>query len=134
MTEDTKDNNITESTDIHRLEYDGREIILVGTAHVSKNSADLVREVIEQEQPDSVCVELDEKRFESLSSRNKWVNLNLKEIIYRKQLSTLMANLVLAAYQKKLGDQLGVTPGTELLEAARCAEENGIPVHLVTGM
>ncbi|MBU1737992.1 MAG: TraB/GumN family protein [Proteobacteria bacterium] len=119
-----------ESSDIHRLEHDGRKIVLIGTAHVSKNSADLVRKVIAEERPDSVCVELDEKRFESLSKRKSWVNLNLKEIIYRKQLSTLLANLVLAAYQKKLGDQLGVTPGTELLEASRCAEELNIPVHL----
>ncbi|MBU0480855.1 MAG: TraB domain-containing protein, partial [Proteobacteria bacterium] len=80
-----------ESSDIHRLEHDGRKIVLIGTAHVSKNSADLVRKVIAEERPDSVCVELDEKRFESLSKRKSWVNLNLKEIIYRKQLSTLLA-------------------------------------------
>jgi pheromone shutdown-related protein TraB len=117
-------------SDVHRLTVDGNELILVGTAHISRESAELVRKVIEDEQPDVVCVELDEKRFESLSKRKSWVNLNLKEIIYRKQLSTLMVNLVLASYQKKLGDQLGIQPGTELLEAAKAAEEQEIPVAL----
>jgi len=117
-------------TDVHRLTLGGREIILVGTAHISRESTELVRRVIGEEKPDRVCVELDDKRYQALSQRQRWVNLNLKEIIYRKQLSTLLANLVLASYQKKLGEQLGVQPGTELLEAARAAEERGIPVNL----
>ncbi|MEJ2690105.1 MAG: TraB/GumN family protein [Deltaproteobacteria bacterium] len=91
----------------------------------------LVRQVIMQEKPDCVCVELDEKRFDSLTKRQRWESLNLKEIIRKKQLSTLFANLVLASYQKKLGDQLGVLPGTELLEAVKTAKEKDIPVSLV---
>jgi pheromone shutdown-related protein TraB len=120
----------TASADLHRLTLGDREIILVGTAHISRESTELVRRVIAAEQPDRVCVELDAKRYEALSQRKRWVNLNLKEIIYRKQLATLLANLVLASYQKKLGDQLGIQPGTELLEAARAAEEHGIAVSL----
>lgn len=121
---------ISDSSDIHRLKVGTKELILVGTAHISKESALLVRQVIEQESPDCVCIELDEKRYESLAKRKSWVNLNLKEIIYRKQLSTLLANLVLASYQKKLGDQLGMQPGTELLEAAKAAETMNIPIAL----
>jgi len=120
----------TSSSDVHRLSIGDRALILVGTAHISKESAELVRQVIEEERPDCVCVELDEKRYESLAKRKSWVNLNLKEIIYRKQLSTLLANLVLASYQKKLGSQLGIKPGTELLVAAQTAEELNIPVDL----
>ncbi len=124
--------NTNNHRDIHRLtmKTNGKELVLIGTAHISKESAQLVRQVIEEERPDCVCIELDEKRFESLSKRKSWVNLNLKEIIYRKQLSTLLANLVLASYQKKLGDQLGIQPGTELLEAAKAAESLDIPVAL----
>ncbi len=107
-----------------------REIVLVGTAHISRASTELVRQVIEAERPDRVCVELDGKRYQSLAQRQSWVNLNLKEIFYRKQLSTLLANLVLASYQKRLGEQLGMQPGTELLEAARAAEAADIPVSL----
>ncbi|OGR03907.1 MAG: conjugal transfer protein TraB [Deltaproteobacteria bacterium RIFOXYD12_FULL_50_9] len=118
------------SQDVHLLLVGDREIILIGTAHISRKSADLVREVIAREKPDRVCIELDEKRYEALAKRKRWETLNLREIIYRKQLTTLIANLVLASYQKKLGDQLGVMPGTELLEAARAAEEQNIPISL----
>lgn len=107
-----------------------REFILVGTAHISQESADLVRDVIERVRPDRVCVELDEQRFEALSQKRKWENLDLKQIIRQRQLPTLLINLLLSSYQKKLGAKLGVPPGTELLEAARTAEGLGIPVTL----
>lgn len=107
-----------------------RTIVLIGTAHVSQESADLVRRVIEEEKPDRVCVELDSQRYQALSQKQRWENLDLKQVIRRKQLSTLLVNLLLASYQKKIGQQLGVLPGTELLEAARAAEESDIPVDL----
>ncbi len=107
-----------------------KTILLVGTAHISRQSADLVEQVISNEKPDTVCIELDEKRFAALSNRKRWENLDLKEIIRKKQLSTLLVNLILASYQKKLGGKLGVMPGSELLRAARIAEEYGIPVEL----
>ncbi|MCW8824012.1 MAG: TraB/GumN family protein [Ignavibacteriaceae bacterium] len=118
------------SEDVHLFKKDGREFIIVGTAHISRQSADLVKQVIENEKPDVVCVELDEKRFKALSEKNRWENLDLKQIIREKQLSTLIINLVLASYQKKLGEKLSVSPGTELLEAVKAAEENEIPIEL----
>jgi len=116
--------------DVHRVRLHDREILLVGTAHVSQESADLVRRVITEERPDTVCVELDERRYRALSEKKRWDNLDLKRLIRERQLSTLLANLVLAAYQRRLGRTLGVMPGTELLEAARTAEELGIAVRL----
>jgi pheromone shutdown-related protein TraB len=89
-----------------------------------------VREVIEREEPDGVCIELDSRRYQALSRPQRFESLDLKQVIRDKQLATLMFNLVLASYQKYLGLQLGVQPGTELLEAARTAEERGIPVAL----
>ncbi|MEW6290790.1 MAG: TraB domain-containing protein, partial [Thermodesulfobacteriota bacterium] len=115
-----------EAADVHIVELDGRQFILVGTAHVSRESVELVRQVIDRENPDCVCVELDAKRYESLSEKKRWKSLDLKQIIRNKQLSTLMINLVLASYQKKLGDQLGVMPGSELLEAATTAQAKNI--------
>lgn len=116
--------------DVQVVIKDGRVFIIIGTAHVSRQSADLVRQVIENEKPDTVCIELDEKRYKSLSEKNRWENLDLKQIIKEKQLSTLIINLVLASYQKKLGEKLGVIPGAELLEAANVAKENNIPIEL----
>jgi pheromone shutdown-related protein TraB len=112
------------------IRVDGREFIIVGTAHISRESADLVREVIERERPDCVCIELDAQRFAALSQKARWEALDLKQVIRDKQLAALLANLVLASYQKKLGGVLGVAPGTELLEAARAAEALSIPISL----
>ena len=117
-------------SDVHIVRLGDRELILVGTAHISQKSVNLVRQVIENEMPDCVCVELDTKRYEALSKKRRWESLDLKELIRKKQLSTLLVNLMLASFQKKLGKQMGVLPGTELLEATRAAEENDIPIAL----
>ena len=109
-------------SDVTVLTVGEKTVILVGTAHISQESVELVKLVIEQEHPDGVCVELDAKRFEAISHPNRWESLDLKDIIRQKQLSTLMVNLVLASFQKRLGDKLGVTPGTEMLEAIKMAE------------
>jgi pheromone shutdown-related protein TraB len=116
--------------EVEHLALGEREILLVGTAHVSQGSVDLVKEVIAREKPDCVCVELDDKRYKALAGRKRWETLDLKEIIRKKQLSTLLVNLILSSYQKKLGMQLGVIPGSELLEATREAQKHSIPVSL----
>jgi pheromone shutdown-related protein TraB len=116
--------------DVELLAIDDREIFLVGTAHVSQESVDLVKQVIATEKPDCVCVELDDKRYKALSGRKRWESLDLKQIIRNKQLSTLLVNLILSSYQKKLGMQLGVMPGSELLEATREADKHSIPISL----
>ena len=116
--------------DVTLINLGDKTILLVGTAHISQQSTDLVTRVIEQERPDAVCVELDEKRYTALSRQNNWENLDLKQVVRNKQLATLMVNLILAAYQKKLGGQLGIKPGAELLAAARTAEQMGVPIAL----
>jgi pheromone shutdown-related protein TraB len=117
-------------SDVSVLTVGEKTVILVGTAHVSQESVEIVKLVIEQEHPDGVCVELDAKRFEAISHPNRWESLDLKAIIRQQQLSTLMVNLVLASFQKRLGDKLGVLPGTEMLEAIRMAEKHNVPVIL----
>ncbi|MCB0213314.1 MAG: TraB/GumN family protein, partial [Anaerolineae bacterium] len=116
--------------DVKIVRVDNREYIVIGTAHISQESADLVKAVIEAEQPDCVCVELDEQRYKTLSEARRWESLDIKEVIRQKQLITLLVNLVLASYQKKLGQELGVAPGTELLEATKVAKANNIPIAL----
>jgi pheromone shutdown-related protein TraB len=124
-----KVNNVY-SDEVEHLSIGGREIYLVGTAHISQGSVDLVKQLIAAEKPDCVCVELDEKRYKALSGKKRWESLDLKEIIRKKQLATLLVNLILSSYQKKLGMQLGVMPGEELLEATRVAEKYAIPIAL----
>ncbi|MEJ2135483.1 MAG: TraB/GumN family protein, partial [Desulfofustis sp.] len=116
--------------DVQFIEQGKRTVILVGTAHVSQQSVDLVQKVIEAERPDHVCIELDDKRYQALSDENRWQKLDLKTVIKNRQLSTLMVSIMMAGYQKKLGDNLGVSPGAELLAAARTAEGLQIPICL----
>lgn len=116
--------------EVEVLELGGRRLVLVGTAHVSQASVDLVRTVIERERPDVVCVELDERRLEALLHKKRWETLDLREVIKKRQLATLLVNLVLSSYQKRLGDKLGVTPGSELLAAVEAARERGVRVEL----
>ncbi len=104
--------------------------MLIGTAHISQESVNLVEKVITQEKPDCVCIELDDKRYKALTEKQRWQSLDLKEIIRKKQLSTLMINMLMASYQKKLGGQLGVSPGAELLAAANTAKQYDIPISL----
>lgn len=134
MQEDTESKSgtpgVLSSEDVHCLDQGDREIILVGTAHISKESARLVKEVIAETRPDCVCVELDERRFKALADRRGFAALDLKEIVRKRQLSTLLVNLILSSYQRKLGSKLGVVPGLEMLEAIRSAEDLGIPVAL----
>lgn len=116
--------------DVHLLNVNKKEIMLIGTAHISRDSVEQVKKVISEELPDCVCVELDEKRYQSLLNKNRWESLDLKELIKKKQISTLLVNLILASYQKKLGMQLGVMPGSELIEAAKQAQDLDIPIEL----
>ncbi len=119
------------SSDVKIVNVNDKQYYIVGTAHISKKSAELVKTVIENEKPDNVCVELDSQRYKALSEKKKWQSLDLKEVIKNKQLSTLLINILLASYQKKLGEKLGVQPGVELLEACEVAKQNDIPITLV---
>lgn len=117
-------------SDVHTVTQGDRTFIIVGTAHISQESINLVKQVIEQETPDCVCIELDDKRYQALTQKKKWEELDLRTIIKNKQLSTLLVQLLMGAYQKRLGGQLGVNPGAELLMAANTAKQLQIPISL----
>ncbi len=126
----TKETNFPRYTypdDVHRVDIPEKTILLIGTAHVSQQSIDLVEKVIEQEDPDHVCIELDVNRYRALSEKKKWQTLDLKQIIKNKQLSTLIASMLMASYQKRLGDRLGVQPGSELLAGVVNAQKKSVP-------
>ncbi len=120
-----------EIADITRIDFNGREFILVGTAHVSQASVEIVRAAINAEDPDTVCVELDEQRHQALRNPRHWESLNLTQILRKGQAPFLLANLALSAFQKRMGLQTGVKPGAELAAAAEMADELGKNVCLV---
>lgn len=107
-----------------------RVVHIVGTAHVSQQSVDEVRRVIEEVRPDTVCVELDAMRYEALVDDSRWRKLNIFDVIRQRKVLFLMASLALQAFQRRLGDKLGVRPGAELLAAADKAKELGAELVL----
>ncbi|MFT7624255.1 MAG: pheromone shutdown-related protein TraB [Myxococcota bacterium] len=119
------------SDNVTILEQPGRTIYIVGTAHVSQDSVEEVRRVIDEVQPDIVAIELDEARHRALTDENRWRNLDVFEVIRQGKTLFLLANLAIGAYQRRLGAQLGVKPGAEMLAAAEKAEEIGATLALV---
>lgn len=101
---------------ITRLHLNDKEYILIGTAHVSKNSAELVKEVIEREQPDSVCIELDQQRYQSITEGSKWKDMDIFKIIKEKKATLLFINLALSSFQKRVANQFGIQPGQEMIQ------------------
>ncbi len=118
-------------SDIYRLEVGDKEIILIGTAHISSDSVNTVRQVITEEKPDTVCIELDEQRYRSLTDTKAWQSLDLVKAIRQGQGPFLLANLALSAFQKRMGLETGVKPGAELAAAAEVAKEQGSEICLI---
>jgi pheromone shutdown-related protein TraB len=121
---------MTDDTPIHRLERDGRTITLIGTAHVSQESADLVRQTIETEQPDTVCIELCESRLQSIRQKSRWQEMDIIKVVKEKKAFLLLSNLILASFQKRIADRMDIKPGQEMITAVEAAEAAGAQVWL----
>jgi pheromone shutdown-related protein TraB len=115
---------------VRRITLGDKEVFLVGTAHVSERSIRDVRETIEAVRPDVVCVELDETRYRNLVDSDRWKRTNVLEVIRKGQATYLLASLILASFQRRIGKKLGVMPGAELAEGVRAAREIGAEVVL----
>ncbi|OPL15092.1 MAG: conjugal transfer protein TraB [Firmicutes bacterium ML8_F2] len=118
------------SGNVHITDLDGRQVILVGTAHVSKKSVEEVKDVIEKEKPDTVCIELCQSRYQSITDVNRWQNTDVVKIIREGRALLLLANMVLSSYQKRLGKKFGINPGQEMIQAIKSAEETGASLCL----
>jgi pheromone shutdown-related protein TraB len=118
------------SGSVTRLEYQGRELYLIGTAHVSQKSVDEVGRVIRELRPDTVCIELDQTRYEVLVDPKRWRKLDIFQVIRERRLLFLLASLALSSYQRRLGEKLGVRPGAEMLAAVEQARAVGAEVVL----
>jgi len=114
----------------HQLKHEDKEVILIGTAHVSRESAELVGQVIDQEKPDTVCIELCESRYQSITQKKKWQETELIKVIKEKKAFVLLSNLMLAYFQKRIGQRLGIRPGEEMIRAIQAAESVGARICL----
>ncbi len=114
-----------------RLQLAGREIVLVGTAHVSESSVKEVSAAIEELRPDTVAIELDEKRLKSLEDPESWRNMDIVKVLREKNGFLMLSNIILASFQKRMGLDAGVRPGDEMLAAINKSKELGISTSMV---
>ncbi len=116
---------------IVHLSIDGKEIYLLGTAHVLEKSKEEVEKYINELDPDTVCVELCEARYNSLKDENRWQNLDIVKVIKEGKAFLLLANMILSSFQKRIGKNLKTKPGLEMMEAIKIAEEKSKKIVLV---
>lgn len=115
---------------IETIELADKTVILVGTAHISETSVTRVEDAIAEHEPDRVCVELDANRRESLEN-DTWGDRDIKEVLGDGDGYLLLFNLILSIYQRRLGEDVDIEPGAEMLRAIRTAQEDGLPVSLI---
>ncbi|MCZ6558407.1 MAG: TraB/GumN family protein [SAR324 cluster bacterium] len=118
------------SQNVHVLDVADKRVHLIGTAHISAKSAEEVQQVIEAVRPESVCVELCEARHQSLTKPEIWRETDIIQVIRKKQATALLAHLILASFQRRLGDQLGIKPGAEMIQAMQSADAVGAELVL----
>lgn len=122
---------MTASSSVIQLEKNGTTFHVVGTAHVSARSVEEVTRVIEELRPEVVCVELCQGRHDALTQENSFRNLDIFKVVREGKTLYLLAHLALASYQRKMGNALGVKPGSELLAAIETAKKVGARVELI---
>ena len=119
------DNNM-----VHHLTVDDKTILLIGTAHVSRESAELVTSVITENNPDTVCIELCESRYQTIKQKQKWLEMDIIKVIKEKKTFLLLSNLLLASFQKKIASKFDIAPGQEMLNAIETGEALGAEICL----
>ncbi len=108
------------------------QIIIIGTAHVSEKSVREVRETIERERPDIVAVELDHNRYKGMTDPDPGDSeISFKDILQPGQTFYYLLYGFLAYMQKKMGEQLGVPPGSEMMAAVEGAHQVGAGIALI---
>jgi len=117
------------SKDVRSLQLNGREVVLVGTAHISPESIEEVKNLIEKRRPERVCIELDEGRWKSLNEGQSWESLDIGKVLKEGKGFLLLANLALSGFQRRMGSGVGVKPGEDMLAAGRTAQKLGIPYY-----
>lgn len=109
----------------HFIWKDGRkEVLAIGTAHISAKSVQDVDSIFALYQPDTLAVELCLPRLEAMMLPQRWKNLDLSQIIKQKKIWLLLSSLILSAFQKKLGAGVGVFPGMEMKTAVQLAKKH----------
>lgn len=118
------------SPNVVKTLYQGKEIYLIKTAHVSKNSIQDVIETCNEIKPDTICIELDAERYETLTNKDAWRDQDIIKIIKEKKVAFLLVNIILSSFQRRMAKQMDSKTGGEMLEGIRIANENNLELVL----
>jgi pheromone shutdown-related protein TraB len=113
------------------VELEGKTIYIVGTAHVSARSVQDVRDTVAAVRPDTIAIELCEPRYQGMVRKNAWRETNLFRVIRQGKATFLLAQLAMQSFYRRLGKQLEVEPGAEMMAGAACAQEIGARLELI---
>ncbi len=116
---------------VRRLEIDEREVFLVGTAHVSPQSVRDTKEAIETLEPDTVCVELCEARYQNLENQDSWRKLDIFQVLREGKAALLLSSFLMHSFQRRIAQRFGIEPGAEMREAIARARERGARLELI---
>lgn len=116
---------------IQHIVLENKEIFLVGTAHVSSESAEEVRRVVTEVAPDAIAIELDEGRYRAMTEGKSWEKTDITQIIKQKKVGFLMANILLSSYQDRLAKQMNVRVGEEMRVAIELCRELDLKVECI---
>ncbi len=115
---------------VTHVKVDDKDIYLVGTAHLSNESVEDVRATVERVQPNTICVELCESRYQALTQADSWGKMDIFRVVRQKKSVFLLAQLILTSFYRRLGEKLGIQPGAEMLAGIELAEETGAELVL----
>lgn len=102
----------------------GKEITIIGTAHISSDSVEEVKQALIEIQPDTVAIELDDERYKSMTETKDWKEMDIVDIIKKKKVGFLLAQMILSSYQRKIAQNLNQNVGQEMSVAIQYSKEN----------
>ncbi len=129
--ENDQSDSIAQDGPVVTLELNGGKVTLLGTAHVSKASAEQVEKMLATGDYDAVAVELCPSRHQAILNPDGFAKMDLFQVIKEGKATMVAASLALGAYQQRLADQFGIEPGAEMRMAVNKAGESHLPVLLI---
>ena len=105
-----------------------RNLTIIGTSHIARQSVEEVRKAVEEGKPDIVCLELDQRRLAALSQKRKGISLgDIRHVGFAGWLLSLIGGYV----EKRLGESVGILPGAEMMAALDMAKQHRLRVYLI---
>jgi len=109
----------------------GKEITIIGTAHISSESVEEVRQALEELKPDVVAIELDDERYKSMTEKKNWQEMDIVDIIKKKKVGFLFAQMILSSYQRKIAQNLKLNVGEEMSVAIQYSKETNTKLLMI---